>query len=274
MGPGFGLAMVFVLYAFGGWNDAAFVAAEVRNPNRNLPWALFAGIGGITAIYLVINLSYVSVLGFDAARETQTPAADTLQQTVGPWGARAVSVLVMISALGAINGMILTGSRIYAVMGTDHPIFAQLGKWNRTASAPAAALVAQGAIALLLILAVGTERGQQTLDRGLVSVGLNGLPWDDYFGGFETLVAGTAPVFWAFFLLTGISLFLLRIQDRDRPRPFRVPCFPLPAIAFCLMSSYMLYSSLAYAKWLSLLGILPLAVGVPLYLLSQRRITS
>ena len=129
-GPGFGLAMVFVLYAYGGWNDAAFVAAEVRQPNRNLPRALLAGIAGITIIYLIVNAAYLSVLGFDAARMTSTPAADVLQQAVGPWGARAISVLVMISALGAINGMILTGSRVYATMGADHPLFAWLGQWN------------------------------------------------------------------------------------------------------------------------------------------------
>ena len=98
---------------------------------------------------------------------------------------------------------------------------------------------------------------------------LSGLPWDDYFGGFDTLVAGTAPVFWGFFLLTGISLFVLRVTDSQRPRPFSVPWFPLPPIVFCCMCVYMLYSSVSYAKTLSMLGVLPVAVGLILFVLSR-----
>jgi amino acid transporter len=270
MGPGLGLAMVFVLYAYGGWNDAAYVAAEVRDTSRNLPRSLLIGIAGVTGIYLLINAAYLNVLGFDAARETVTPAADVLRQTTGVWGAKAISVLVMISALGAINGMVLTGSRIYASMGTDHALFAWLGRWNHSTSAPVTALLAQCGISLLLILAVGTRPGQATLDAMLFAVGLSPLPWAEYYGGFETLVAGTAPVFWAFFLMTGISLFVLRWLRPREPRPFPVPLYPLPAIIFCGTCVYMLYASLDYARWLALLGVVPLLAGVPLYWFSER----
>ena len=85
-GPGLGLALVFVLYAYGGWSDAAFVAAEVRGRQRNLPLALFLGIGLITVIYLLVILAYMVVLGFDGARESETPAADVMQLVVGDWG--------------------------------------------------------------------------------------------------------------------------------------------------------------------------------------------
>jgi basic amino acid/polyamine antiporter, APA family len=103
----------------------------------------------------------------------------------------------------------------------------------------------------------------------LHAVRLSDLPWEKYFGGFETLVAGTAPVFWSFFLLTAISLFVLRIKDRGRPRPFLVPLFPVPPIVLCLTCLYMLYSSLDYSKWLALIGVVPLALGIPLYALSN-----
>ena len=95
------------------------------------------------------------------------------------------------------------------------------------------------------------------------------LPWAKYFGGFNTLVAGTAPVFWMFFLLTGISLFVLRIKDRGIERPFSAPLFPLEPVLFCAMCLYMLYSSVEYAMGLSLLGFVPLAIGLPLYWISR-----
>ncbi len=268
MGPGFGLALVFVLYAFGGWNDAAFIAAEVRNQRRNLPRALLYGILGITAIYLAVTAAYATALGFDAARLTGTPAADVLRLTVGAWGARLISVLVMVSALGAINGMILAHSRVYATLAEDHRVFAWLGRWNRW-KAPVAAIVTQAVVALVMVFAVGTAVGRAAIDSTLGAVGIRGLPWDAYFGGFETLVAGSAPVFWAFFLLTGVSVFVLRRKDRGRERPFPMPCFPWPPLVFCATCAYMLYSSLAYAGWLAFLGILPLAVGVPLFLIDR-----
>ncbi|MCA9267095.1 MAG: amino acid permease, partial [Planctomycetales bacterium] len=202
-GPGVGLAMVFVLYAFGGWNDAAFVAAEVRGRSRNLPWALFAGIAGITLIYLAINVAILCALGFEGARSTYAPAADVVQRWAGPWGAKAVSALVMVSALGAINGMILAGSRIYAALGEDYSLFAWLGAWSTRRRTPVNAILSQAVVALGMIAAVGTAAGRNFVDHIMRSLGAGPLPWERYFGGFETLVTACAPVFWTFFLLTG-----------------------------------------------------------------------
>jgi amino acid transporter len=268
-GPGLGLALVFVLYAYGGWNNAVFVAAEVEDQRRNLPRAMILGLVLITLIYLAMNMAYLALLGFDDARESATPAADALQRAVGPWGGKAISVLVMISALGAMNGTILTGSRVYATVGEDHRAFRRLGSWNRR-SAPAAALIAQGVIALLLVLAVGTAAGRGLIDVALAGVGFAKVPWEEYFGGFEALVAGSAPVFWGFFLLTGVAQILLRIRDRERARPFRAPLHPLPAVVFCAMCLFMLWSSVSYARWLALLGVVPLLLGLPLAWLDVR----
>ncbi|MHB8974587.1 MAG: APC family permease [Pirellulaceae bacterium] len=265
-----GLALVFVLYAYGGWNDAAFVAAEVRGQHRKLPLALFLGIGLITVIYLLVIMAYMAVLGFAGARQSATPAADVMAIVVGDGGRAMISGLVMISALGAINGLILTGSRIYASLGADHAIFAYLARWNQRRGAPVAAMVAQGAIAVLLALSVGTAAGRNVIDGAWSWLGGAGLPWEKYGGGFETLLTGTAPVFWTFFLLTGLSLFVLRWRDGRRPRPFITPWYPLPPLIFCATCLYMLYSSLTYAKGLAIIGLLPLAAGIPLYVISQR----
>jgi amino acid transporter len=269
-GPGIGLALVFVLYAFGGWNDSAFVAAEVRDQKRNLPRALLIGISGITVIYLLVNTAYLAVLGFQGVRDSMTPAADVMQCALGPWGKKAISMLVMVSALGAINGLILTGARVYATVGEDHALFALLAGWNRKTGAPIAAIAAQALIALVLVGAVGTASGRAAVDGTLGAVGAAGLPWDKYFGGFDTLVAGTAPVFWAFFLMTGLALLVLRVTDPARERPFPAPWFPLPPIVFCSTCAYMLYSSLDYARWLALLGGVPLAMGAIVYCARRR----
>lgn len=269
-GPGLKLAMILVLYAYGGWNDAAFVAAEVRDRRRNLPRVLLIGTGSIMVVYVLANVGYWWGLGFDGVRASQAPAADLLRTVVGDWASVVMSLVVMISALGAVNGMIYTGSRVYASLGADHRLFAALGRWSPRFKSPIWAILVPAAVAIAMICGVGTAEGRGLLDRALTAVGLYPLPWDQFGGGFDTLLAITAPVFWAFFLLTGISLFVLRIKDRDRPRPFSVPLFPLTPLIFCLTSIWMLYNSLDWAKELSLLGIIPLLVGLPLYFLSRQ----
>jgi len=267
--PNFGLALVFVLYAFGGWAHAAYVAAEVRDPRRNLPKALVFGIAGITLIYLAVNGAYLAVLGFDGARATATPAAEVMNHAFGMWGGRAVSVLVMLSALGAINGMILTGARVYAVWGEDFPALAWLG--SRGHRGPAVAIIVQSMIAVLLVLLVGTQSGRDGFDAVLNSMRLDGLPWETYFGGFETLVSGTAPVFWSLSFLTGTAALVLRISDRTAERPYRIPLYPLPVIVFCAACVFMLKASLDHAGWLALIGFVPLLVGVALWILLRAK---
>ena len=262
-----GLALIFVLYAYGGWSDASFVAAEIHNRRRNIPAALLAGIGAVTAIYLLTNVAYLTGLGFQGVRESSAPAADVAGLAFGPAGSNAVSVLVMISALGGLNGLILTGSRVHASLGADHWIFGWLARWTRR-GAPYSSLLAQAAISLALIAAVGTAGGQAAFDRAVALAGGSPISWDRFSGGFERLVSGTAPVFWLFFLLTGLSVFLLRWKDRDIERPFRVPLFPLTPLVFCAMCGYMLWSAIDYAGSLALLALIPLACGVPLYVAS------
>ena len=268
-GMGFGFAMIFVLYAYGGWNDAAFVAADVRHPKRNISRVLLYGTATIILIYLLINAAFLSALGFEGLRASSAPAIEILEPLLGQWGGRAMGILVMASALGAINGLIFTGSRIYASAGEDHRLFERLGRWNQKLGAPLWSLGIQAAFGLSMILGVGTESGRSALDAVMVGLGLNPLPWERFGGGFDVLVAGTAPVFWLFFLLTGLSVFVLRRKDRGIERPFLVPLYPWTPIIFCLTSIYMLWSALDYARALSFIGILPLFIGLGLYALTN-----
>jgi amino acid transporter len=100
---------------------------------------------------------------------------------------------------------------------------------------------------------------------------LEGLPWDDFGGGFETLVAGSAPAYWTLCLATGIAAIVLRFRDPHSDRPYRMPFFPLPALAFCATCLFMLYSAQAYARWLTLIGFVPLAIGGVVCLFVRRK---
>jgi len=265
-----GLAMVLVLYTFGGWNDAAYVAAEVRDPRRNLPRALLLGTLAITLVYLLINLAFLVGLGFEGARQSRAIAVDLLRAAIGDSGAILISVLVMVSALSTVNALIFTGSRIHATLGKDFRALGLLGRWHPRFGSPIWSLVAQLAITLALIAIVGTRWGRSLVDGGLAAVGLARADWSGH-GGFDALLRCTAPVFWLFFLLTGLSLFVLRVREPERPRPFRVPLYPLLPLTFCGTCAAMLYSAIVYAGMLTLIGVLPLLLGIPLYFASRRR---
>ena len=268
-GTDFGFAMIFVLLAYGGWNDLSFVVADVKDPNRNVLRALMLGTAAITLIYLLVNVAYLASLGFDGVRASHTPAADTLGLAFGEWGTRVMSLLVMIAALGAINGLTFVGSRIYSSLGEDHALFARLGRWHPGAGAPLFAIWTQAGICVAMILLVGSETGFRLVNGFLSSLGLEAV---ESLGksGFDILLKCTAPVFWAFFLMTGLSLFVLRVRAGDRPRPFSVPFYPVLPLIFCSMCVYMLYSAIAYAKTLTLLGVVPVLLGIPLYFISTR----
>ena len=180
-----------------------------------------------------------------------------------------VRVLIMISTLGALNGLILTGSRVHASLGADHRLFAWLAWRPQDRKAPLASLTAQGVISILLVLAVGTQAGKNAVDQSLIALGQSSVSWEKFGGGFDALVAATAPMFWGFFFLSGLAVIVLRIREPELPRPFRSPLFPLLPLIFCGTSGYMLYSSITWAEELSLLGAGPLLAGLPLYWLSS-----
>jgi amino acid transporter len=263
------LAMILVLYAYGGWNDAAFVAAEVRNRARNIPLALIVGVGTITVIYLLVNTAYLMGLGFDKASTSWRLPVLLLEKPLGEEGGTAISILVMVSALGAVNGLIFTGARVYATLGSDYPLFGWLGHWHPGRRPPTLSLVAQALITLGLVSALTTETGHRLINDALHAMGFETQSSWKPDMGFETLVSHTAPVFWLFFLLTGLSLFLLREKNPGLPRPFSVPLYPVLPLIFCNTCVYMLYQSIKHVGWHSLFAFGAVLIGLPFYWLSR-----
>lgn len=245
-----GLAMIFVLYTYGGWNEAAYLSAEIRAPQKNIAVALLLGVGAVTVIYLLVNMAFLVGMGRIGMAESGAVAADLLRQAVGEPGAVFISILVVIAVLSTVNATIITGGRSNYALGRDYPeVFGFMGKWKASSSVPVAALVVQGAISLLLI-------------------GIAPLLFEER--GVEAMVAYTAPVFWFFFFLTGMAVLVLRWWDPETPRPFHVPLYPLTPFIFCGACLYMLYSAIAYAGAGSLVGVAVLLAGVPIIFLARR----
>jgi amino acid transporter len=249
-----GLAMIFVLLTYGGWNEAAYIAGEVHEPRRNMLRILVGGIVAITALYLLVNLAYFNALGLHGMRTSDAVAAELMRRIAGEGGAIAIALVVCMAALTTMNAAILTGARTGYAFGRDFALFGFLGRWRERGSKPANALLAQGAIALVLVVAASFTRD-----------------------GFSSMVAYTTPVFWTFFLLCGIALFVFRARQ-GAPEGFRVPLYPVVPLVFCGTCAYMLYSSVNYVRFAVsfggavLAGIVVMVLGVPLYLyLSKRR---
>lgn len=239
-----GLAMVFVLLTFGGWNEAAYLSAELRSGHKKMVKALVLSLLVITVAYVLVNMAFLRGLGLEGMANSSAVAGDLMEIAFGESGLVLIAVLVAVSALTSANATIFTGARSNYALGRDFPVFSFLGKWNSKSSAPVNAFVVQGIISLILI------------SLGLFSR-----------SGFETMIDYTAPVFWFFFLLVGISLFILRAKEPTVKRPFRVPFYPFTPIIFCLTCCYLLYSSIMYTGWGALVGIGVLLAGVLLLLI-------
>lgn len=234
----FGLAMVFVLLTYGGWNEAAYLGAELRDVSRNMIRALLTSILLITVLYLLVNWAYLYGLGLEGMAKSQAVAADLLKVAFGRTGETLIAVMVAIAALTSINATMIVGARTNYAVGRDWPALAGLGRWDAGRNAPVNALLAQGMFSLVLVALGSATRG-----------------------GFQTMVEYTAPVFWTFFLLCTIALIVLRRREPHVPRPFKVPFYPVLPLLFAACCAYMLWSSLAYVRVGALVGVAVLAVG-------------
>jgi amino acid transporter len=255
-GGAFTLMMIFVLYTFGGWNEGAYLAGEVRDARRNMVKVLTGGLILVTLLYLVVNWGYYRVLGLDGLKASKAIAVDTIRAVAGDKAAILIAVVVCVSALTTMNAAIFTGARTNWALGRDYPLFAFLGNWRESGSTPANALLVQLAIMLVLIWAGATTRD-----------------------GFEAMVAYGLPVFWTFLLLTGVTLFIFRARGSEAPL-FRVPLYPVVPIAFLGMGAFMIWSSYDYVAnspygpkfgALVLAGLVVMAAGIPLYFFARRK---
>jgi APA family basic amino acid/polyamine antiporter len=233
-----GLALVFVLLTFGGWNEAGYLSTELKEGSRLMVPVLVISIVIITLLYFLLNMAFLQILGFDRLGSVDAVGASAMYVLFGKTGEWLFALLIAITALTSVNATLFTGARTNYALGKDTPQLSFLGQWNEKRSSPVHALWIQALITLLLIF-IGT-------------IARN---------GFETMVEFTAPIFWFFFLSVGISLFILRKNDPVTPRPFRVPLYPIVPFLFCGMCSYLLYSSILYAGWGAFLGILAVLAG-------------
>jgi len=243
-----GLLMMFVLFTYSGWNESAYISAEVKDARRNMVRALVFSIIIVTVLYLLANWAYLRALGLPAMAKSQAVAADLMEKAWGPAGATIISIMVAVSAITSANATIIVGARSNYALGRDWPVLSFLGRWDGVAGTPTTSLLVQGTIALVLI-AIGTFTRK----------------------GLETMVDFTNPVFWFFFMLAAASLIVLRVRDPRAERPFKVPLYPVTPIIFCAVSAYLLWRSLDYARMGSLLGIAVLGLGVPVLMWARRR---
>lgn len=235
---GVGFGMVFVLLTFGGWNDAAYISADLKD-RRAIARALLISVLFLTALYLLVNWAYWSVLGLAGMAKSQAVATDVLAAAFGPGAGQLIAAMVAAAALTSINATMIVGARTASALGQDWPALQLLAAWDEERRVPRNALPIQCALALVLIV-LGVA----------------------FKGGFQAMVEYTAPVFWLFFLLVGIALFRLRAVDGRRERPFRVPLYPVLPALFCASSAYMLWSSLGYVYSQQLGGFNAAWVGV------------
>jgi basic amino acid/polyamine antiporter, APA family len=260
-GGSIGLAMVFVLLTYGGWNEAAYISAETTD-RRHVARGLLFSIAIVTGLYLLVNWAYLRGLGLSGVAGSDAVATDLMKRALGDRGALFVTLLVAVSAITSANATVFTGARTNYAFGRDFPLFRFLGRWEKHGNTPTNALLVQGLLALGLVL-IGTLTRE----------------------GFATMVEYTAPVFWFFFFMVGLSLIVLRIKEPDVVRPFRTPLYPLMPLAFCISCLYMLQASIVYVFESSsrlgpedkgvfagvgaLVGILVLLIGIPVFWLAR-----
>lgn len=246
----FGLAMVFVLLTYGGWNEAAYISAELKGGRRAIVSVLVWSLAIIAAVYLVVNLALLHGLGLKGLADSKAAGADVMQRVFGTTGAQALALFVAVAALTSINATMIVGARTNYAMGRDWPALRFMGGWHATRGTPTAAFLVQGVVSLALI-AFGAMQHD----------------------GFEAMVEFTAPVFWAFLFLVGLALFVLRAKDARAERPFRVPLYPLTPIVFCLACAWLCYSSVTYAMSRNAVhvSLIVMVVGVVALLLTRAR---
>jgi APA family basic amino acid/polyamine antiporter len=247
--------MIFVLWTYSGWHEAAYVVSEAKNQTRNIPLALIIGTLIVTVIYVLVNVAYWHALGDEGIKREKI--AENLFNSIWPgYGAIFMDVLIMVSSLGAINGMVFTTARIYSEFGRDHRIFKVLSHWSKRMKTPVRALAVQCLFTLGIILGVWWIGAGQTVDGET---------------NFDRTVQLTVVVFWTFFCLTGVALILLRERDAETPRPFKVPFYPILPLIFCGFCAYIVVGTILKdiqkGKLETLIGLCILLVGCPFYFL-------
>lgn len=231
----FGVALIPILFAYGGWQNANYVAEEMRDPRRHLPISLIVGTLIVVVVYLLANVAYMRTLGLEGLAATETPAADVAGQWFGGMGERLIAGAIAISTFGFLNLAILAPTRVYFAMARDGAFLPALARVHPRYQSPAAAIILQSTWAIVLTLT----------------------------GTYGDLLNTVVFADWIFFGLTVAGLFVLR--RRSTTDGFTTPLYPMLPAAFVLVAIVVVYSVIATDPWRSAAGAGLLALGVPVY---------
>ena len=243
-----GVGLVFIFLAYGGWNDAATLSAEMKNEKHGITKALLIGMSIVTALYLLVNWAFLRGLGLAGLAHSDAPAADLMLLAFGKAGQVVIVGVVAVTTITVMNAIMIVGARTTYAAARDTGALHSLGRWHAVRGTPSAAIVAISVVALALV-------GFGTYTRR----------------GFETMVDFLSPVFWFFLTLSSLAVIVLRRRYPDIRRPFLVPMYPWLPIAFAISSVYVLYSSLVYVKIGALVGVAVLLIGACLLIPLERR---
>src|SRR3954471_17190764 len=240
----FGLALVSVLWVYDGWADVSFVGGEVKDPEKNLPRVLIFGTLIIIGLYLLANVAYLAVLPVEEIRQSKLVAADVAQKLVGLAGVAFVSVAVMISTFGTLNGSVMTGSRILFAMAADGLLFKPIAVVDRRFQTPGVAIALSATLGVVFVL----------------------------LGTFEQLADTFVTAIVPFYALAVAAIFILRRRPSYHP-PFRVPGYPVVPAIFIIATILLLGNAIidpgSRVGTLAVLGVILL--GIPIFFLTKSR---
>lgn len=240
----FGLALVSVLWAFDGWADLSFVSGEVRDPQRTLPRALVIGTCLVLALYLLANVAYLSVLPVEEIRRSPLVASTVAERLLGQPGVVFVSITVVLSTFGTLNGTLLTSPRVFFAMADDGLLFRQVGAVHPRFRTPWVAILLTGGVGIIFVLA----------------------------GTFEQLADIFVTALIPFYALAVASLYRLRRRPGYAPA-FRAPFYPLVPTLFVLSTTLLLINGVLDpgARWPTLAIFAVIACGIPVFLHAERQ---
>ncbi len=241
---GFFAALVAALWAYDGWNNVSMVASEVRDPQRNLPKALIGGTLAVMAIYLLANWAYFHVLTAEQVGANPRVASEMMRRIVGDWGANAVSVAAMISIFAALNGSILTGSRVPYAAARDGLFFRSIAWVHPQFRTPGISILALSAWSAVLIL---------------------------LSGGYKELFTYVIFASWILYGMATAAVIVLRRKRPELPRPYRTLGYPVVPAVFVVVAILLLISTLADSPWESLKGLAIVVAGLPFYFYWKKR---
>jgi APA family basic amino acid/polyamine antiporter len=236
IGP-LGLAMVAVLWTFDGWIFVTYVAGEVKNPKRNIPLSLIFCMVIVLTVYLALNTVLVYVLGFDQMIGSELVMADAASKFIGGKGAAIVTIIILISLIGANNGFILTSARINYAMARDNRFFKQAAIIHPKFQSPANALIIQCIWACILT----------------------------FSGTFNQLITYIIFASWIFYGMSAGAVIILRKKKPDMERPYQIPFYPWIPIIFILFAIFLTVNTILEAPRDAAIGTGLILAGLPLY---------